>query len=273
MVPCSSTALSSNTQTQDNKKSEATKLNEPEDNANDQAPKSLKCNDCGKYFSSVEFAQLHAAKSGHQDFCESENVAGADLTPEQKSQRLAELRAKLAEKRKQEAELREKEAHQAELLRRKGGQMAAEARRAVAERDMKKAAEDLRRGREEDRQIRARIRAEIEAERKLWHQQQNIKAMGEMGFEKVEPIKLESQAASMVRIQVKLPDGSQLRETFKPEEKLACLLDKISNKYQITPQSTLTVPFPHKLFNLTADHDQSFMELGLCPSASLIFQP
>lgn len=60
--------------------------------------RSLVCNDCGKKFRSQAQAEFHASKSQHVDFSESTEEI-AQLTEEQKKQRLDELREKLAAKR------------------------------------------------------------------------------------------------------------------------------------------------------------------------------
>lgn len=232
----------------------------------DNDPKSLRCNDCQKLFSTVELAQLHAAKSGHQDFSESNEVR-PELTPEQKSERLAELRSKLAEKRKIDQLKAEQESKEAELLRRKSGHTAAQARRELQEKEMIKAAEQMRKDREEEKVIRARIRAEMEEERR---QRKVVSTMTEQP--QAEPIKLVSQDSDSVRIQVKLPGGESLKAVFKSSDKLACLLDKVSEKVSVHPSNKFVIPFPHKVIEISADAEKTFMELGLCPSASLVFE-
>lgn len=230
-----------------------------------EGPKALKCNDCGKAFASVAMAQLHAARSGHQDFSEAEAI---DLSPEERAARLGQLKERLAEKRRQDQIAAEQEARQTELIRRKGGQMATEARRELAEREIHQAAEKLRQDREEERQIRARIRAEMKEERRLRQERSQPCEPKELP-PPPEPIHLTSQAADAVRIQVKFSDGREtLRATFKPDDKLSLLRDQIGS---VPPGSQLTVPFPHTVIDFDADGEKTLKELGLCPSASLLF--
>lgn len=227
--------------------------------------KILKCNDCGKSFASVAMAQLHAARSSHQDFSEAEAI---HLTPEERAARLEQLKERLAEKRQQDQMEAEREARQAEIIRRKSGQMAAEARREQADRELRQAAEQLRRDREEERQIRARIRAEMEEERRRKQERSQLGNPTETLPPPPEPIQLTSQAAEVVRIQVKFSDGRDtLRATFKPDDRLSLLRERIGT---IPSGSQLTIPFPHTVIDLDADGEKTFKELGLCPSASLL---
>lgn len=245
-------------------------LSEDEDND----PKSLCCNDCGKLFSSVALAQLHAAKSGHQEFSESDKAL-PELTWEEKTARLLELKRKLAEKKASEAKALEEEAKQAELLRRKSGHTAAQARREMAEREMIKAAEQMRKDREEEKQIRARIRAEIEEEKRLRKEAAETVTRPSQGTQS-EPQKvptLVSDDSKATRIQVKLPNGESVRGVFRAEEKLASLLDKISEKSELDNSSRLVVPFPHKIINPSVESEMTLGDLGLCPSASLVLKP
>lgn len=245
-------------------------LSEGEDND----PKSLCCNDCGKLFSSVALAQLHAAKSGHQDFSESDKAL-PELTPEEKTARLVELRQKLAEKRALEAKTLEGEAKQAELLRRKSGHTAAQARREMAEREMIKAAEQMRKDREEEKQIRARIRAEMEEEKRLRREAAEAATRPSQETQS-EPQKLPtlvSDDSKATRIQVKLPNGESVRGVFQAEEKLALLLDKIWEKGELDNGSRLVVPFPHRIIDPFVESETTFRDLGLCPSASLVLKP
>lgn len=230
----------------------------------EEGPTALKCNDCGKAFASVAMAQLHATRSGHQDFSEAESTI---LTPEERAARLAQLKERLVEKRRQDQIIAEQEARQAELIRRKGGQMAAEARRELAEREIRQAAEQLRRDREEERHIRARIKAEMEEERCRKQERSQMFESREV-LPPPEPIHLTSQMADAVRIQVKFPDGRDtLRATFKPDDKLSLLKERIGD---VPLGSQLTIPFTHTIVDLDTDGERTFKELGLCPSATLL---
>lgn len=236
----------------------------------DNEAKSLCCNECGKLFSSVELAQLHAARLGHQDFSESTEV-NPILTKEQKAQRLEELKEKLAEKRRLEARQAEEEAHEAEKIRRKGGMMTADAKRELKEKEMIKAAEQMRKERAEDKAILARIRAEMEEEKRLKKEALKRDPSIEEPVKPVE-IALVSQDSDSVRIQVKLPEGDNLRAVFKSNEILADLVTKLREKGPVSDGNNLIVPFPRKVINIGTEMNKTFVELGLCPSASLVLE-
>ena len=137
---------------------------------------------------------------------------------------------------------------------------------------------------EEEKAIRARIRAEMEEEKRLRKEMRERDSIIGGGPEtaisetKREPIKLESQLGggnnSAIRIQIKFPDGTAMRDVFKPEDRLSHLLDKITErKIEVSSGSKLIVPFPHKVIELIEDSNKTLFDLGLCPSASLVFEP
>lgn len=239
----------------------------------DTAPKALSCNDCGKLFSTVELAQLHATKTGHQDFAES-SEAIPELSPEQKAAKLAELKKRLEERRRLQAEQDEMDARQAEVLRRKSGHAMAEARREMHEKELVKAAEQLKKDKEEEKAIRARIRAEMEEERRLRKEAADQAAQGSTIYERpAEPVRLVSQDSNSVRIQVKFPDGTAMKDVFKSDDKLSSLIEKLKSHTSIGPNSKLTIHLPRKIIQIKSEADKTFMELGLSPSASLLFEP
>lgn len=75
----------------------------PDDELN---AKSLKCEDCGKLFKTLEEAEFHGVKSGHTNFSESTEEK-RPLTEEERKEQLAKLEEKMKQKRK-EREEREK---------------------------------------------------------------------------------------------------------------------------------------------------------------------
>ena len=61
---------------------------------------SYKCNECGKVLSNMANLELHANKTGHSDFAES-NESVKPLTEEEKKAKIAEIKSLLAAKRAQ----------------------------------------------------------------------------------------------------------------------------------------------------------------------------
>lgn len=110
-------------------------------------------------------AERHAIKTSHQNFSES-TQAIAPLTEEEKQAKLAELKAKLAEKRAAKAREEAEERRQSEKIRRKTGQEISVARQQMEEKEMKKAMEAKRKEKEADRLAKAKIKAQIEQDKK-----------------------------------------------------------------------------------------------------------
>lgn len=110
-------------------------------------------------------AERHAIKTSHQNFSES-TQAIAPLTEEEKQAKLAELKARLAEKRAAKAREEAEERRQSEKIRRKTGQEISVARQQMEEKEMKKAMEAKRREKEADKLAKAKIKAQIEQDKK-----------------------------------------------------------------------------------------------------------
>lgn len=226
----------------------------------------LKCDDCGKLFSSKEAAEFHAFKSGHEAFSET-HEALPQLTEEEKKQKIAELKEKLAEKRMEKARLESEESKQAELIRRKSAHTAALAKRELEEKELKKAAEQMRKDKEEEKRIRDRIRAEMEAERQA--RKRSLEPEKSVMTPAV-PISTEATLTDSVRLQIRTPSGP-LKFTFKSEEPFSTLVDALSLTCPIKPSNVFAIPHPRKVI-APADFSKSFAELGLCPSATLILE-
>ena len=244
----------------------------------------LKCNQCGKKFSEIEQAELHAARTKHDDFQEAVLETGEEfevssepvkqLTEEEKAQKLAELREKVAQKRA----AREKEAREAELKRRTDAKELEEIRRELELKEMKKLAEERRQDKIKERQLREDIKRQIEEDRK------NKKAAeeAERALRNAAPGAIENVviapppvtstiAADTSRIQVRLPPPAQpLKFTFSSPktETLADLKAKISEAIGGKPVGDLLQTFPTRTLS-AADDRKTLFELDLCPSASL----
>ncbi|KAJ3280033.1 Thioredoxin domain-containing protein 2, partial [Rhizoclosmatium sp. JEL0117] len=126
---------------------------------------SLKCDDCGRLLRDAAAAEFHAVKSGHQNFSESTQVI-KPLTEEEKKAKLEQLKIKMAQKKEEKrlAEIEESKAK--EKVRRTTGKEMVEMKEKMAELELKKAAEQKKREKEEDRIAKAKIKAQIELDRK-----------------------------------------------------------------------------------------------------------
>lgn len=255
----------------------------------------LKCNDCGKKFHSLEQAELHAARTLHDDFVEAayeldelekEDLATVitepvTLTDEQKTARLEELRAKLALKRAARA----KELQQTESLRRASSKELEQIKRDLQAKEMKKLAEERRMDKIMDKKRREEIKKQIEEDRnnkkaQIAAEKAKLMKSNEDENEDVvvinnnEPEQLKTLSSSS-RIQVKLPmPYPTLKLTFDSPctQTLKDLKDKIkANCPDIKSIKELMGTFPTRSFG-EKDDECSLSELGLIPSATLILK-
>lgn len=253
----------------------------------------LMCNACKKKFSTLEQAEVHAARTLHDDFSEApyENVEDLTaeettatepivMTEEQKAARLAELRAKLAIKKAE----REKEGKEAEVLRKASAKELEQIRREMQAKEMKKLAEERRLEKIADKKRREEIKKQIEEDRiNKKNQIEAEKAKAAMSVDNQndevviapvnqEPTKINSTSA---RIQIKLPAPSApLKLTFDSPstQTLKDLKDRIRAEYSAArPQMELMQTFPTRVFG-AAEDECTLNELGLAPSASLILK-
>lgn len=124
----------------------------------------LKCEECGKLFSSTERAEYHSFKTKHQNFVETTEVI-KKLSKEERIKYLEELRKKSAERKAEKSKIDLEEAKQNEMIRRKAAKESSESKQKLEEIEMQKAAEKRKREKEEDRLAKERIKAQIEADK------------------------------------------------------------------------------------------------------------
>lgn len=241
----------------------------------------LKCNDCGKKFTSVMFAQLHASKTGHEDFAETTEAIPV-LTEEEKRERLQELKQKLAEKRRLDALKAEEEQRQNEIIRRKASKDTAEYKKQLEEKEMQKDLERRLREKEEDKQQRARIKAQIEEDRQRMKEKaeaEKLRAQGIPGqkadLTPAAPLVMEQSSikSDTARLHIRLPDGKALRETIDATKTLGDLMSLVEEKSGF-PSSNygLMIALPPRSFEVSTEGSKTMQELGLCPSAALVLR-
>ncbi|KAJ2034924.1 hypothetical protein GGI03_003094 [Coemansia sp. RSA 2337] len=126
---------------------------------------SIKCNECDKLFSSADLAQVHATKTGHQDFAES-TEAIKPLTEEEKKQKLDEIQRRIAEKRQKREEAEKEEQRQNELLRRKAGQDMTEQKEKLKDQMLLREIEKQKREKEDDKRAKQKIKDQIEQDKR-----------------------------------------------------------------------------------------------------------
>ncbi|SNX86543.1 related to chicken h-caldesmon, Uso1p and YKL201c [Melanopsichium pennsylvanicum] len=246
--------------------------------------KSIKCSDCGKVFKSPAFASFHAEKSGHTSFEESTEEI-KPLTEEEKKAKLEELRIKLAAKRAAQSKIDAEEHKANEKIRRKAGQDLTEIKEEMKRKEQIKEAERLRKEKADDAAFKARIKAQIENDKRERAEKAAAeKAARERGAAPVvatpagpsvaalaarqgPPASMSS--ANEARLRVRAPGGMWMG-TLPADAKLSELADKIRavGKDGGAAQLKFSTTFPRKIFD-ASDASKTLRELGLVPSAAL----
>ncbi|KAH9832658.1 ubiquitin-related domain-containing protein [Rhodofomes roseus] len=246
---------------------------------------SIKCSQCGKVFKNTALANYHAEKSGHDQFEESTEEV-KPLTEEEKTQRLADLKEKMAAKRAVKAKEEAKEHLANENIRRKAGRDMNEIREELKAKELKKDLEAKKREKIEEAQARARVKAQIEADKR----ERAEKAAREKALREGKPVPGSSAAPAPAapaaapapktsgkdypetRLQIRMASGGQPYTTTLPSDStLREVAEFLAAQTLSVDAETVTfaMHFPRKQFT-RSDLSKSLRDLGLTPSAVLI---
>ena len=239
----------------------------------------MRCTECQKRFANPEFAQLHASKTGHTDFEESEKTT---LTDEERKARLADLQERLKEARaKKEHEQQERD-KQAELLRRKAGKDLTEIKEKMLEQEVKKSLDEQKKAKLEDKAARARILAQIEEDRRIKRERDAVARQAAAGnviandtVQVQSTAMLDAQPTRLTnetRLQIRVPGGvPPIRLTLPSNTLITDLYKQVAERTgNKVSKLSLSSSFPYRVFN---EHQGSTLaDLGLCPSATLDLQ-
>jgi len=198
------------------------------------------------------------------------------LTAEEKAEKLARLE-ELRVKKRAEREAKEKEEAKAkEKARIESGKDMGEIRQALAEQEIKKLAALRRQEKEDDKKAKARVLAQIEAD-KAARKAEREAAAGKKPDSA--PVAAAAPAAAPApkkdytetRVQVRLPSGAPLVHAFGVKEPLSAvrLYVQMNRTDGGTGEVKLMTSFPKKVFG-DEDYDNTLENLGLVPSAVLI---
>uniref|UniRef100_A0A673THT6 UBX domain-containing protein 1 n=1 Tax=Suricata suricatta TaxID=37032 RepID=A0A673THT6_SURSU len=187
----------------------------------------------------------------------------------------------VAQKQREREEREEREALERERQRRKQGQELSAARQRLQEDEMRRAAEERRREKAEELAARQRVREKIERD-KAERAKKYGGSVGSQPSPPTEPGPVPSSPSQepptkreydQCRIQVRLPDGTSLTQTFRAREQLAAVrlyveLHRGEPGGDQDPVQLLS-GFPRRAFS-EADMERPLQDLGLVPSAVLI---
>ncbi|CAG9798685.1 unnamed protein product [Chironomus riparius] len=239
--------------------------------------KSIKCEDCNKLFRSQLEVEFHATKSGHMNFSESTEEK-KPLTEEEKKQQLALIDEKIKVKRAEREKREKEEALEREKLRIKSGKDMTEVKRKMEEDEMKKIVEERKREKQEEKAARDRVRAQIEADKAARRLKAGLEPTPISPPTIVQPVQqfvaTPPKDYKETRIQIRLPNGSTLIETFNKQEQLAAVRLFVQLKQGEAPipgvfPFSMMTSFPRKVFN-DEDFEKSLEELQLVPSATIM---
>ncbi|WVQ67314.1 uncharacterized protein L199_005510 [Kwoniella botswanensis] len=249
----------------------------------DLVARSIKCSECGKVFRSTANAELHAEKSGHDQFEESTDEI-KPLTEEEKKAKLAELREKLAIKRAAQAKVDAKDNKANEALRRKAGQDSGRIKEEMQAKELQKQAEQKRREKLEDQRAKAAIKAQIEADKRERAEkaarEKALRAGTGTGTQTPPaPVAVAKPTAGVsssdnpqTRLQVRLSVGGQpLTKTFPSDNTLIDVAEWVASENLAYNVDTVTFAstFPRKTYTRD-DMKKTLKENGLTPSAVLM---
>ncbi|KAE8210708.1 hypothetical protein CF327_g5451 [Tilletia walkeri] len=250
--------------------------------------KSIKCSECGKIFKNSALAQYHAEKSGHTDFEESTEEI-KPLTEEEKKAKLEELRVKMAEKRATKSKAEVEEAKANELIRRKAGKDVEQAREDLKKKEAIKEAEAKKREKQMEADARARVKAQIEADKReradrAAREKQLRESGGSIQATPAAPGAVASPLAALragggaggneARLRVRAPGGVMWMGTLPADSKLSEVLAKMEQEGKLAGSPAgvgsvrLSNTFPRKQYT-DADLGKTLSELGLVPNAGL----
>ncbi|KAJ3195110.1 hypothetical protein HK101_001087 [Irineochytrium annulatum] len=268
-----------------------TKMEEADDGeitADQATAQSLVCDDCGRMLRDAAAAEGHAIKTQHTNFSESTQVI-KPLTEEEKKKKLEELKARMALKREEKRLLEKEEEKSKEKVRRKTGQEMVAIKEQMKEAEMKKAMDEKLREKEEDRIAKAKIKAQIEQDKRdraakvgarqpfcLTAQQIEREKQLRQGLPTDEASGSAKPAVAVpatiskdyaeARIHFRLPDRV-ITQSFKSDDTLQSLIDFLSKQEDVQPGFKMVF-----LRKPLTGSDKSLKDLGLVPSAAIIVQ-
>lgn len=200
------------------------------------------------------------------------------LTAEEKAEKLAKLEEKRLENRAKREQKEKEEAREKEKARLASGKDMGEIRQALAEQEIKKLAVLRRQEKEDDKKAKARVLAQIEADKAARRLEKEAERAEKEG-RKPPPAAAHAAAAAPAakkdytetRVQIRLPSGAPLVQSFGVKEPLSAvrLFVQMNRQDGATGDVKLMTSFPKKVF-VEEDFENTLENLGLVPSAVLM---
>uniref|UniRef100_T1IQR2 UBX domain-containing protein n=1 Tax=Strigamia maritima TaxID=126957 RepID=T1IQR2_STRMM len=238
--------------------------------------KSFRCDDCGKQLSSEQAVEFHAAKTGHTNFSESAEEL-KPMTEEEKKDRLVKIEEKIKMRRLEKEAHDKREQNEKERQRRKVGQEITEAKKRMEDEELKIIAEQKRREKMEEKMARQKVLDQIEKDKQARREkfgggsqskeETAVPVLRPIVAPQPQPVKKDYE---QTKIQVRLPNGTALTQSFGSKEELAAVrLYILMSQNEIGEPFTMMTNFPKRIFTAD-DMEKPLFELGLVPSAVII---
>lgn len=221
------------------------------------------------------------AAGGNDDFSDLDKPLAApeeppkELTPEEKAEQLKKLEELRIKKRAEREEQEKKDAKEREMRRIDEGKKLAKMRGEVSDQEMKKLAAERKREKMETLAAKERVKAQIEEDKR----RRREKEMEEGGESVQAPPAAAAAPAptppkrdyNETRLQIRLPDGSALKQIFNSKEPLSAvrLYVQLNRKDGLDGLPKLMTNYPKKVFS-EDEYEMSLEMLGLCPSSVLM---
>lgn len=199
------------------------------------------------------------------------------LTEEEKKEKLARLEELRIKKRAERLEREKQEAKEKEKKRIESGKDMGEIRQALAEQEIKKLADLRRREKEEEKKAKARVLAQIEADKAARRAEKESAKAGAASVAVTAPTAAAPAQPAVkkdyteARIQIRQTNGQALVHSFGVKEPLAAvrLYVEMNRTDGATGPVKFMTNFPKKVF-ADDDYENTLENLGLVPSAVLI---
>jgi len=200
------------------------------------------------------------------------------LTEEEKKEKLARLEELRIKKRAERLAKEAEEAKEKEKRRIESGKDMGEIRQALAEQEIRKLAEQRRREKEEEKKAKARVLAQIEADKAARRAEKEAAKSGvsnNTSATTASPAVTATPTAKKdyteTRIQIRQTNGQPIVHSFGVKEPLAAvrLYVDMNRSDGATGQVRFMTNFPKKVFS-DEDYENTLENLGLVPSAVLM---
>ncbi|CAF0965295.1 unnamed protein product [Didymodactylos carnosus] len=234
---------------------------------------SLKCDECGKLLKDADAATFHATKTNHSSFSECTETV-KPLTDEEREEMKKKLSERIKMRRAEIAKQEEEKELDRERKRINDGKELGKIKAKKEEDDMKKLAAERKREKEEARLAKERVIEQIARDRADKAAKAKAEQSGNLVEEKPRPEHFATppvhKSYDECTIQIRLPDGSSVRENFKVTDKFDKVLEWLKDirKSSTTRPFMLFQTFPKKEYQDT-DRYKTLEDLQLVPSSSL----